>query len=349
MPDPVSGVPAPDVKMGRVHFLARVHWAGRLAVLMFSSLLLSWPIALVFPVFLWETHFFMGLIVSSLLLDRWFGLGWGGLLGLSLSLRNLRLIALTSLVLFLFCLLLILVEGLLRSILPGNESASLISGLWQSTASMILRFVDLIPGIDVAASVIPGVHISSVSPLQVLFVACHALGEELLFRGIPLFVLARRFGWSAAVTVVTIAFTAVHFMHFTPGIIATANLMLFGLFTALAVERSGSLWVPITFHVAWNLSHAFSLSLPLGNLLFVMKETQTLPPQFAYAFAGYEWVLGGPGVGPEGGLLMTAFLLGLILLFVPRLEHLRDPVLAARDFRRRLRESRLAAVHGFRS
>ncbi len=346
MPELFAGATTAEATLGRLHFLLRVHWLGRPAVLLLSSLILSLPFALIFPVFIWETHFFMGLIVAGLLLDRWFGLGLGGLLGLRLSWRNLRLIAFTLLALFLFCLLLILVERSLHSMLPGHEGASWISGVWKSILSMVVSFADLIPGLDFAVSIVPGVSTSSASPLQVLFVACHAMGEELLFRGIPLLVLARRFGWSTAITVTTAAFTVVHFTHFTPGIIATANLVLFGFFTALAVERSGSLWVPIAFHLGWNLAHAFSLSLPLGKLLFVMRETQTLPPQFVYACSSYEWLLGGPGVGPEGGLLMTAFLLGLIFLFVPRLEHLRDPVLAARDFRRRLRESRLAAVHG---
>ena len=338
--------------MGFIHFLARVHWAGRLTVLILSSLLLSWPMALIFPVFLWETHFFMGLIVSSLLLDRWFGLGFGGLLGLRLSWRNLRLIALTVLALCLLCLLIVLTDWAFLQILSGSFSGDAAAEI---LFSLLAALSVIIPGLDLNVSMTPG-FVSGISPYQILFVACHAVGEELLFRGIPLLVLARRFGWPTAITVVTVAFTAVHFTYFAPGIIATANLVFFGLFTALAIERSGSIWVPIVLHSGWNLLAFFKLGLPLGGAQLMFERMQSMTGNHSQlaeeTICNNDWyalILGAPGVGAEGGLLMTAFLLGLIFLFVPRLERLRDPVLAAREFRRRLREASLAAVHGFRA
>ncbi len=76
------------------------------------------------------------------------------------------------------------------------------------------------------------------------------LSEELLFRGFLLPALSRsRLGFAGAALVTTAAWAA---LHFTYSIFGLAEVFLIGLYFSWLVWRTGSLWVPMFCHAAYN-------------------------------------------------------------------------------------------------
>lgn len=76
------------------------------------------------------------------------------------------------------------------------------------------------------------------------------LSEELLFRGFLLPSLARsRLGFAGAALLTTAAWTA---LHFTYSIFGLVEVFLIGLYFCWLVWRTGSLWVPMFCHAAYN-------------------------------------------------------------------------------------------------
>lgn len=76
------------------------------------------------------------------------------------------------------------------------------------------------------------------------------LSEELLFRGFLLPALSRsRLGFVGAAVLTTAAWTA---LHFTYSIFGLIEVFLIGLYFSWLLWRTGSLWVPIVCHAAYN-------------------------------------------------------------------------------------------------
>ena len=73
------------------------------------------------------------------------------------------------------------------------------------------------------------------------------VAEEVLFRGLALPLLAKRFGTGAAVLVTAFVFASLHFNAASFG-----PLLILGLVFALAYVYSGSLWTPIALHSLFN-------------------------------------------------------------------------------------------------
>jgi membrane protease YdiL (CAAX protease family) len=86
--------------------------------------------------------------------------------------------------------------------------------------------------------------------LRVLFVALiYPVAEELFFRGFLLGVITRKAGVTAAIVLTALFFTALHLPRGWVG-----PLLIFGdgLFFGYARVRSGSLLLPVAFHVVGN-------------------------------------------------------------------------------------------------
>ena len=87
--------------------------------------------------------------------------------------------------------------------------------------------------------------------IRVLFAAAvYPIAEELFFRGFLLALLRRKVGAVIAVLVTAIGFTALHSL----GESWAGRMQIFtdGVFFAVARLRSGSLYLPMAFHVAGN-------------------------------------------------------------------------------------------------
>lgn len=135
-----------------------------------------------------------------------------------------------------------------------------------------------------------------------------AFGEEIAFRGYILQNLRQDWGTPVALLASSFLFALLHGLnpHFTP--LALVGIALAGVFMAYGYLLSGSLWLPIAFHFAWNFAQGPLFSLPVSGLasegLLLLVERGDSPS-----------LITGGAFGPEGGVLgVIALLLGLLLL-----------------------------------
>ncbi len=130
-----------------------------------------------------------------------------------------------------------------------------------------------------------------------------AAGEELMFRGYPFQILARRFGPGWVIPPFAVLFALAHFDNPQSNWAAVANTALWGVVLGLAYWRSRDLWLPIGLHFGWN----WALPLAGVNLSgFKMGLTGRM----------LEWKAGplwsGGEYGIEAGLPTTAAALLLL-------------------------------------
>lgn len=133
----------------------------------------------------------------------------------------------------------------------------------------------------------------------VALLAPAAVVEELIFRGVPLVLLAGAFGRATAVVAMAIVFGLAHLVN--PGItgLAVGNIALAGVLLGTAFYLPGGIWTAIGTHIGWNLTLA-ALAAPVSGLPLPVAGLDYQP-------GGPPWLSGG-GFGPEGGVLATAAL-----------------------------------------
>ncbi len=156
--------------------------------------------------------------------------------------------------------------------------------------------------------------VDAVNPLSAMWPAAGmALGaavmEELLFRGVLFRILNQRFGTVAALAVSGAVFGAVHLGN--PDATALSAVMIAieaGILLGAAYLYTGTLWLPIGIHFAWNFTQSgiFSadtsgMSLPAGLL--------------ATTLDGPDWLTGG-AFGPEMSYQAVVFCLLAATLFL---------------------------------
>ena len=126
--------------------------------------------------------------------------------------------------------------------------------------------------------------------------------EELLFRGYPFQRLVEGTNAYVAVAISSLLFGVMHAAnpHATILSIGTLNTMLAGILLSIAYLKSQALWLPLSFHFAWNWSLALA-GLPVSGIDVIQMPWQAVPS------SEYIWLHGGD-YGPEGGLLGTAVL-----------------------------------------
>ncbi len=102
------------------------------------------------------------------------------------------------------------------------------------------------------------------------------LFEELIFRGVLLYVLIKKVGSTKAILISSAAFGVYHWFSFgvvgnvVPMIVVFFITGIMGLLLAFAYAKTFSLYYPIAIHFGWNLTQIFIFSQgPIGNGLFV--------------------------------------------------------------------------------
>ena len=107
------------------------------------------------------------------------------------------------------------------------------------------------------------------------------LFEELIFRGVLLYILIKKLGVVKAIIISAIAFGIYHwFSHEVIGdpkqmIITFLMTGIMGLLFAYGYAKTFSLYVPIAIHLGWNLTKGFIFSEgPIGNGVFIQKQPQ---------------------------------------------------------------------------
>ena len=137
----------------------------------------------------------------------------------------------------------------------------------------------------------------------VLFVFA-ALAEEALFRGYPLQTLTRAGFIGIGVLLTSFAFAAIHMgnPNLSQGL-PYLNLLLAGVWLAVAYLRTRSLWFPLGVHWAWNWALGSLFGLPVSGITDIAPH-----PLLHGTDLGPVWLTGG-NFGIEGGLACTITLI----------------------------------------
>ncbi|HEX2220694.1 MAG TPA: CPBP family intramembrane glutamic endopeptidase [Gemmatimonadales bacterium] len=147
-----------------------------------------------------------------------------------------------------------------------------------------------------------------------LLLAPAALAEEVLFRGVPLVILAAVLGRGTAVVLIAVAFALVHIQNPNVTALGIGNIALAGIFLGLAFYAPGGIWTAWGAHLGWNATLA-ALDAPVSGVPFRV-------PFLDYEAGGPAWLTGG-AFGPEGGLASTLAL--TIAVLVARRWAGKDP------------------------
>ena len=138
-----------------------------------------------------------------------------------------------------------------------------------------------------------------------LILAPAALTEELLFRGVPLILLARALGRGSAIVLLAVGFAAAHLLNANVTMLGVGNIALAGIFLGLAFYAPGGIWTAWGAHLGWNTLLA-ALDAPVSGVPFGI-------PFVDYVAGNPAWLTGGP-FGPEGGLAATLALTIAVLM-----------------------------------
>jgi hypothetical protein len=142
-----------------------------------------------------------------------------------------------------------------------------------------------------------------------LFFFLVAVFEEILFRGVLFRLIDDRWNTGAALIVSSLAFGAMHLFNTGATLwSAVAIAIEAGLVLGAAYKCSGTLWLPIGIHWAWNYVQ--------GNVLgFAVSGSPVEDKIFSSIISGPDWLTGGifgaeasvPAVGV--GLVLAIILL----------------------------------------
>jgi uncharacterized protein len=132
-----------------------------------------------------------------------------------------------------------------------------------------------------------------------------ALSEEIIFRGVPLVLLAGVIGRWQAVVATSLLFGLSHLGNPDATLLGLANISLAGVLLGAMFFSPGGIWAAWGAHLGWNLSLA-ALGAPVSGLPLAI-------PLLEYHPGGPAWVSGGT-FGPEGGILASVATIGAILL-----------------------------------
>jgi len=139
-----------------------------------------------------------------------------------------------------------------------------------------------------------GVAILRWALLWALFFVLVGLFEEFAFRGYLQFTLADGIGFWPAALLLSIGFGSVHLMNKGESPVGALSVVAIALVFALTLKRTGSLWLVVGWHAAFDFGETFLFSVPnSGNVFAGHLSNATLH--------GPAWLTGG-SVGPEGSL-----------------------------------------------
>ncbi len=137
------------------------------------------------------------------------------------------------------------------------------------------------------------------------------LFEEFLFRGYTQYTLAESIGFWPAAALLSCLFGAVHLRNPGEGWVGAAGVAAIGLIFALALRRTGTLWLVVGWHASFDFGETFLYSVPNSGVVFSGHLSNA-------SLHGAAWLTGGT-VGPEGSvfsfLSMGILALAIHMLF----------------------------------
>jgi membrane protease YdiL (CAAX protease family) len=147
------------------------------------------------------------------------------------------------------------------------------------------------------------------------------LFEEFLFRGYSLFTLNSGTGFWPAAILLSLLFAAVHLQNNGEGRVGVAAVFVVGLLWCFTVRRTGSLWLAVGMHAAFDFGETFFYSVPDSGMI--------LPGHLSDAtLHGPTWLTGG-SVGPEASIFDFVLLFVLFYLIHRLYPENKSPLQAA--------------------
>ncbi|OPZ50075.1 MAG: CAAX amino terminal protease self- immunity [Firmicutes bacterium ADurb.BinA052] len=124
--------------------------------------------------------------------------------------------------------------------------------------------------------------------------------EELFCRGYIISALAETWNLRTSAVASSLLFSLLHVLNPNASLLGLVNTLLAGGLFAYMFVRSGNLWMPVGYHVAWNYFEGHVLGFPVSG-------TQ-VHGVYTVASSHNEFLAGG-AYGPEGGFMVTLVLL----------------------------------------
>jgi membrane protease YdiL (CAAX protease family) len=134
--------------------------------------------------------------------------------------------------------------------------------------------------------------------------------EELLARGYLLAVVRDAWGWPWAIAASSAAFGALHLVNPGANVESTTLVTLAGVFLAVVLVATRSLYAAWAAHFAWNWTMAVIFHTAVSGLALES-------PGYRYVDAGPDWATGGEW-GPEGGVPAGLGMVSGIAYFIAR-------------------------------
>jgi membrane protease YdiL (CAAX protease family) len=191
-------------------------------------------------------------------------------------------------------------RGWLRELVTGLVAGPVVTGMLVLTLVLTGSVsLELTPDLDTSLGALPF--------FLVLFTLAAAV-EEFVFRGYPLQVLAEGSRPWIAGLLLCLPFTLGHANNPDVTMIGVANIFLASVVLVILYFQTRRLWLPITFHLSWNLAQSwlwgFDVSgIEIRNQLFVVTST------------GSDLVTGGE-FGLEGSILSTILFVAVVVWFL---------------------------------
>ncbi|MEX1376793.1 MAG: type II CAAX endopeptidase family protein [Eubacteriales bacterium] len=146
--------------------------------------------------------------------------------------------------------------------------------------------------------------------------------EEIMFRGYLMTSLAKAKNIFWAIIISSIIFAVAHSLNPNMSWLPALNLFLYGVFAALIFLRTKNIWLVSALHSAWNYFQ--------GNIFGIQVSGQVFGGSLMNITSKSPEILSGGDFGLEGGLFVTALLIGasIIVLFIGENKLMIDSMIA---------------------
>lgn len=144
-----------------------------------------------------------------------------------------------------------------------------------------------------------------------------ALREEFRARGYGLFALSAGIGFWPAAIVSSAYFGYSHHGNSGEDWVGLVNAGAFGLLLCFLLRRTGNLWLPIGFHMAFDWGETYFYG--------VADSGQVLPGHLLNSSGSGPALLSGGSVGPEGSVLCTLLVVVVWVICAVWLREVKYP------------------------
>ncbi|HKF24569.1 MAG TPA: CPBP family intramembrane glutamic endopeptidase [Candidatus Acidoferrum sp.] len=158
--------------------------------------------------------------------------------------------------------------------------------------SVLIGSIALFGGYRLGPLALDGVTMLRWALLWALFFALVGLFEEFAFRGYLQFTLADGIGFWPAASLLSFGFGCVHLLNRGESKVGALSVVAIALVFALALKRTGNLWLAVGWHAAFDFGETFLYSVPNSGIVYEHHLTDAV-------LHGPVWLTGGT-VGPEG-------------------------------------------------